>query len=266
MQSAVTTSNNTAYGFKALQLTDSSTGNTAIGSLAGFQITGGYNVAIGAQSATGVTSGAFNIAIGSGTLAFANPTSTIAIGYNAGLNLTDGNGNVFLGQEADVSIGTTTANNRIAIGYQAKVGTNNTAVIGNNTVTTVGGYGAWTNFSDRREKENIQDCALGLDFLARLRPVTYNYLSQPGVTREGLIAQEVESAAQALGVSFHGMEVPSTPEGRYSLSYPSLVIPLINAAKELKARNQALEAQVASQQAALAALQAKVDAILTRLP
>ncbi|MEI6704284.1 MAG: tail fiber domain-containing protein, partial [Deltaproteobacteria bacterium] len=131
--------------------------------------------------------------------------------------------------------------NSIAIGYGAIADANNRAVIGNSYNTTVGGYGYWMNWSDRREKENIQDSALGLSFIQKLRPVTYNYISQPGVGREGLIAQEVEEAAQTAGVIFNGVEKPVNETGRYSLSYPALVMPLINAVKELKAENDALK-------------------------
>ena len=176
-----------------------------------------------------------------------------------GQTLTSGNQNTLVGGYADVVAGTD--NNSIVIGYNAVGQGSNTAVIGNSSVTTVGGYGSWTNFSDRREKENIQDLSLGLAFIQKLRPVSYNYISQPGVGREGLIAQEVEEAAQALGVTFHGVERPSTHNGRYSLSYPALVMPLINATKELKAENDALKAGNDALKAENEAQKTRLDAL-----
>ena len=220
---------------------------------------GEKNTAIGESTLTSVTGSSWNsTAVGYQALKSATESANTAVGSMAGLTITTGNSNTMVGLSAGSGISTgftntfigtstqtTTAgiSNSIAIGYNATVNASNTAVIGNGSVTTVGGYGLWTNYSDRREKENIQDSALGLSFIQKLRPVTYNYISQPGVGREGLIAQEVEEAAQTVGVIFNGVEKPVNETGRYSLSYPSLVMPLINAVKELKAENDALKVE-----------------------
>ena len=92
-----------------------------------------------------------------------------------------------------------------------------------------------------------------------LNPVTYTYISQPGVFHEGLIAQDVEAAATALGVTFHGVQRPGTLDGYYSLSYPALVMPLINAAKELKTENETLRAKLAQVEDRLARIEALLN-------
>ena len=216
---------NTAIGSGALQSVNGSWASTAVGYQALKISTASSNTAVGNGAGPNITTGGDNT----------------MYGLNSGSGIVSGISNTFIGQNTQTA--TAGISNSIAIGYNATVNASNTAIIGSSSVTTVGGYGLWTNYSDRREKENIQDSALGLSFIQKLRPVTYNYISQPGVGREGLIAQEVEEAAQTVGVIFNGVEKPGNETGRYSLSYPSLVMPLINAVKELKAENDALKVE-----------------------
>ena len=138
----------------------------------------------------------------------------------------------------------------------ASVVASNAVRIGNTNVTYIGGQVGWTNASDRRLKQNILSSGLGLDFILKLRPVTYSFITQPTVTQEGLIAQEVEAAAQSLGVTFHGVKVPATPDAHYSLTYSDFVMPLINAAKELKAENDQLRSDLDTLKAEMAEIKA----------
>jgi hypothetical protein len=71
-----------------------------------------------------------------------------------------------------------------------------------------------------------------------------------------LIAQEVEAAAQSVGTTFHALHAPTTPEGFYSLSYTNLVMPLINATKELKAENDQLRTELDTLKAEMAEIKA----------
>lgn len=144
-----------------------------------------------------------------------------------------------VGVSANVDSGA--AINRISIGNSVTNTTDNTVVIGNSSMTKISGQVAWTNPSDQRLKENIQTSNLGLDFISKLRPVTYNFITHPGSTQDGLIAQEVEAAAQSMGATFHGVNPPSSPTEFYSMSYSTFVMPLINAVKELKGENDALK-------------------------
>jgi len=61
--------------------------------------------------------------------------------------------------------------------------------------------------SDRNFKKNVKDLQLGLSFISSLKPVTYNYKmdddSDPIMT--GLIAQDVETALEAVGVEANSM-------------------------------------------------------------
>jgi signal recognition particle subunit SEC65 len=154
----------------------------------------------------------------------------------------------------------------MALGYNAHVDASNKVVIGNSSVTSIGGYSGWTNFSDGRYKKNVNENVPGLDFIRLLRPVTYtlditainNDQLGPVVTgtdgsiikREagpeeleavntkekiiytGFIAQEVESAARQLGYDFSGVDAPANQNDHYGLRYAEFVVPMVKAMQE----------------------------------
>ena len=75
-----------------------------------------------------------------------------------------------------------------------------------------------------------------LDELAKIRGVTWTW-KESGQADAGVIAQEVEAVYPEL--------VSETPEGIKQVNYTGLVGVLIEAVKELKAKNEALEKRVA---------------------
>jgi trimeric autotransporter adhesin len=168
--------------------------------------TGGYNVAAGANALKNNTTGAYNAAIGyealiqnssgnfniaSGPLVgYQNTTGEflVASGFAALYSNTTGSGNTGIGTEALFSNTTGSNNtalgcnastasgaltNAMALGYTATVSSSNQVVVGNSSVTSIGGYANWTNFSDGRYKRNIQQNVPGLAFINKLNPVTY---------------------------------------------------------------------------------------------
>ena len=278
---------NTAIGAGALAAITTGIDNTALGSTAGSAITtGGSNTAIG-SGASILATGYSSVAIGAssnatGTQVIAIGTSatgvgdqSIAIGVSAQVNAAPG----LAAATKSIAIGynaQTLGNNSMALGNGAFVGIHNasepwwTAIdnkvrIGNTAVTVIEGQVAWSYPSDRRLKQDIVDSPLGLAFIQKLRPVTYAFTTQPTVIHEGLIAQEVEAAAQSLGTTFHGLNVPPTPDGHYSLAYSDLVMPLINAAKELKAENDALRARLDAAKGVSEAQEAEIDALKAQM-
>lgn len=136
--------------------------------------------------------------------------------------------------------------------------------------------------SDGREKTDVADETLGLDFICSLRPVSYRWIeggkrvvrqvyynpdgsevpegeapsegsipgpiiteSIPGArTHHGFIAQEVKTALPE-GVDFAGhiLADPSDPDSQQALRYTELIGPLVKAVHDLKARIVALESQ-----------------------
>jgi hypothetical protein len=91
------------------------------------------------------------------------------------------------------------------------------------------------NTSDRREKKDIYSTDLGLDFINKLRPVSYRW--NTGVDNDvhyGLIAQEAEQAIAETGIT-ERTSIVSHDEAtdRYGVRYSELISPLIKAAQEL---------------------------------
>lgn len=171
-------------------------------------------------------------------------SSNTAVGFQALFSNTTGNNNTAIGYGADVSTGDLT--NATAIGNNAVVNASNKIVLGNASATTVGGYGLWTNYSDIRLKENVTyDNKLGLNFITRLKPVTYNYINDSNNRkREGLIAQDVEKILEELGVDFSGLIIDDDSEKTMNLSYPAFVIPLITAVQEQQKQIEAQQKQI----------------------
>jgi hypothetical protein len=223
---------NTAVGFQALYRLNGGTANTGIGAQAlGGNVTGGYNVAVGAQTLPGEF-GSYNTAVGcQAEISPDGMTNSTAIGYHA-----------------------------IAIG-------SNMVQIGNSGVTTIQGQVPFTTPSDGRFKFNIREDVKGLDFILKLRPVTYQFNTKKEedfmrgvkdsagvvpvefneammVRRTGFIAQEVEKAARQSGYDFDGIRVPKTDKEYYSLSYASFVVPLVKAVQEQEETIEELRKEV----------------------
>ncbi|MGZ3949157.1 MAG: tail fiber domain-containing protein, partial [Flavisolibacter sp.] len=96
-----------------------------------------------------------------------------AVGYNSGLTVTTGSASTFVGAGADANAATYT--NCASFGYATVVTASNKIFFGNSAVS--GCYNAaniWAAQSDMRFKTNIKEDVKGLDFIKRLRPVTYN--------------------------------------------------------------------------------------------
>ena len=100
----------------------------------------------------------------------------------------------------------------------------------------------FVNLSDARLK-TVTGTAKGLSFINRLEPKTYNFKDNDWET-EGLIAQEVKAAMEAEEIVVRGIREPETEDDYYGLDYGTFVPNLIQAIKELSAKNDALEARI----------------------
>lgn len=200
---------NNAIGAYALIANTTGAYNTALGGLALYtNTTGSWNVGIGLETLKNNSTGNQNVGIGNYSLK-ENTTAAnnTAIGYQALANNTTGYSNVAIGSSAMLGYGasdnyqnTAVGSNALysntyyrntAVGYNALYNSTtytntsalgyNTAVTGSNQVqlgdsnTTTYVYGTVQNRSDLRDKADIQDTKLGLNFIMQLRPVDYKW-------------------------------------------------------------------------------------------
>ncbi|BDQ03650.1 MAG: hypothetical protein KatS3mg036_0351 [Ignavibacterium sp.] len=264
LYSNITGVDNTANGFKALYSNTTGYYNTANGFTALYYNTTGYdNTANGFRALYYNTTGGYNTASGSYSL---NDITTqdhnTAIGFSAGDDYTFSEG-TFVGSNAYPNASGYT--NCMGLGYQARPTGSNRVHIGNSSITWIGGQVNWSTYSDGRYKKNVREDVRGLDFIMKLRPVTYNVAvneisaflkedqkrdkdgnitfepdeidrksreEKEAIRYTGFIAQEVEQAATELGFEFSGVEKPKDENNLYSLRYAEFVVPLVKAIQE----------------------------------
>ena len=168
--------------------------------------------------------------------------------------MTTGSNNTTFGYYAGSAM--TTGSNNIAIGNSAQVPTatsSNQIKIGNTFITYAGVQVAWSLTSDKRWKSDIQPSNLGLDFISKLKPVSYTRNNDELKKREyGFIAQDLEETLNASGASDNGI-ISKDDAGMYSVRYNDLMSPMVKAIQEqqtmiqeqkelLKAMNEKMEA------------------------
>lgn len=168
---------NIGIGNSALgSLTSTSSSNIGIGTSAGYLAIGNFNIAMGASALQGSTQGD-SVAIGHSalyssiaTVGAGNSSNNVAIGSNAMASYT-GNNSTAVGA-ATMAGGTW--NNSTALGYQATVTGDNQVQLGNSSTTTYV-YGTVQNRSDIRDKADVRNSLLGMQFLLALRPVDFRW-------------------------------------------------------------------------------------------
>jgi hypothetical protein len=112
------------------------------------------------------------------------------------------------------------------------------------------GGGSWTAVSDARIKTVEGDYTPGLAELLQLRPVTYRYRPNCGITATatsyvGLIAQEVAPVLPDMVHTTNGIIDGQPVTDLMALDVNELQYVLLNAIRELSARVEALEAAAA---------------------
>ncbi len=228
-----TADNNTAVGYHALRFNVGGYSLVALGVQALTANTSGYtNTAVGTNALVTNTSGWYNTALGGYALQF-NLTGigNTGAGVNALGNVTSGSGNSAFGPIN--SAGTyapvfdpTTHSNRLCMGSTATT----------NAYVQV----AWTVVSDARDKTDFAPVPHGLDFVSKLKPISYRYkvaredTEGHGPVRYGFKAQEVLE----LEKSGWGQPVIVDTEDPEKLRFndQSMIAVLVNALQELNAK------------------------------
>ncbi len=282
---------NTAFGYKALELANGES-NTAIGQNSMRNTTSGnYNTAVGQGSLYGNLTGGENTSVGYGSLnSNSSGLENSAFGRSSLDDNTTGGGNTALGHSAlefNVSghwntavghgayVASSSYSNSTAIGYNSPISGSNQIHLGNTSITEIKGQVAFTTYSDGRIKDNIKEDVAGLNFILKLRPVTYNInldkenqllgiidktdfegkYNIEKVKRTGFIAQEVESAAKSTNYDFSGVQKPKNENDLYGLSYAEFVVPLVKGMQEQQQQIEILTTENAELKARLERLE-----------
>jgi len=273
-------------GNYAAALESNSTGrfNTAVATGAlGSNTTGQYNSALGHSALASNTTADRNTAVGYNSL-FDTTTGTknTALGYEAGDDVTTGQQNVLLGHQSAYNL--SSGNFNVCVGSLARVtGANNEFVIalgynieGASNYTTIGKSGSdiralhgsttWSTVSDERYKKDIVSSTAGLSFINDLQPRTFKYKNlgeipntfnayQEGSTEvfknantnHGFIAQEVKAVIDAHSEIKDGFTLwDERDDGSQEVAESALIPILTKAIQELSAKNDALEARIAT--------------------
>jgi trimeric autotransporter adhesin len=246
---------NTGNGYKTLFSNSTGIRNTGIGFRTLYSnSTGQSNTAMGELTMADNTIGEFNTAIGSFALS-SNLTGNqnTAVGESALQHLKNGTKNIAIGSNSGNAIGSPNVTNTISIGNDDILnGANNQVIMGNFSSTGYYSNNPWATFSDARIKTNIKEDVQGLNFIMRLKPVTYFKSIKQMVTItanketadfsgkydvekikfSGFLAQEVEQSAKETGYDFSGIHKPNNSNELYALSYETFVVPLVKAMQE----------------------------------
>jgi trimeric autotransporter adhesin len=291
-----------AFGYEALKNNTTGYYNDAIGTRAlTANTTGYYNQAYGPYALSRNTTGRLNVATGAVALfwnvsGFGNTahgyaalqgTTTgnynTAVGIGAGSINTTGSFNTAIGANAGNAVGATGIEYSTALGYGATNTGSYQVRIGNSNVSSIGGQVSWSTLSDGRFKKDIKEDVSGLDFISKLRPVSYTvdreavdkFLRIPdslrnnsaaarkmGIRQTGFVAQEVDAVIKKTGYVFHGVEAPQSENEHYSIRYAEFVVPLVKAVQEL---NTLLKEQSAQHEATTAQHAAEITALKEQL-
>jgi hypothetical protein len=221
--------------------------------------TGIENTTLGYLAGSAVTTGNYNVIIGSSTNYITTGSQNTVVGRSSGQSLNTGTYNVYLGYKAG---GTADVNNTLFI---ARSNTN-----ASNAATWIYGDGSgnlyqgnnsstWSTTSDIRLKKDVVDSPKGLNEINQLRVTNFYYkeeneidmsefplVKEPsevcladedkgGKLQTGLIAQEVESVLpECIKESIHGVKTVDSDPIQWAM---------IKAIQELSARVEELESK-----------------------
>ncbi|NDB81580.1 MAG: tail fiber domain-containing protein [Alphaproteobacteria bacterium] len=163
------------------------------------------NTAYGISAANSLTTGANN---------------TI-IGYNSGATLQSGSNNIIIGSNATSS--TASISNEITLG--------------NNSISVLRCQAnSITTLSDLRDKKNIEEIPVGLNFINEITPVKFDWNTRDGskvnIADFGFIAQDLQNAETTVNIKVPHLIHDNNPD-KLEASYGALIPIMVKAIKEL---------------------------------
>ena len=236
MESNTSGGENSAVGFHTLISNSTGFQNVALGNYSlNHNTSGNSNTSVGYNSLTANTIGFQNTAVGHYSLQInTSGNYNTAIGFNAGSTITTGANLTCVGIDANPTSGTALD--------QITLGNIYVTTLRCNAITI-------TSLSDRRDKKNIKDLTLGLDFLMKLKPRQYNWdrrdwyenkISDGSKMQKtptaGFIAQELDSAQTTANAEWLNLVLKDNPD-KWEASPGNLLPIVVKAIQELKAEN-----------------------------
>ena len=261
-----TTSNNVAIGHQAMKDSVGKLQSVAIGTQA-LQAGATGSVAVGDTAAA--TSTVAIVAVGNKALQSSTGVSNTAVGNSAGINLTTGSDSTLIGAGAGAGnvitgVGNTcvgsasggfvnTGSNNTCIGYQAQVSQTEASdefVLGNANVAVLScAQTTISSLSDRRDKKEIEELPVGLDFIQKLKPVKFiwddrNENGKHNIKDFGFIAQDLKDTQEEEGVADYLKLVYEGNPEKLQASYGKLVPILVKAIQDMSSKMEYLEKEI----------------------
>ena len=158
--------------------------------------------------------------------------------------------NTLIGSYAGDSI--TFGANNACLGYDAEPAsatTDNSVTLGNSSIAALRcNQTSISSLSDGRDKTDVVDLPVGLDFIKSIRPVKFKWQRREpdindGKIRSGFIAQELQSAQG--DNDYLDLILDENPD-KLEAKQGNLIPVMVQAIKELSAKNDELAAEIAS--------------------
>ena len=222
--------------------------NTFIGNAAGYNsTTGSYGTFIGNAAGQNNTGNA-NTFVGQ-SAGFNNTSgfNHVFIGQNAGVNQNGGSNNTFIGASAgSISTGYL---NATAIGAGAQPIASNSVTLGDGSVTTLRcQVTVITGISDARDKTDIIEISEGLEFVDKLKPVTFTWNQRDGNRigdkAAGFIAQDLLELQNESTIGENLDLVSDINPERLEARYNNLLPVLVKAIQELSLEVKSLKSEI----------------------
>ena len=273
MEQNTTGSGHTAVGYQAARNATTASNNTMIGMYAGYTMTTGYDsVAVGSWAGLYHTTGFGNVFVGrnagrgaaagvasSGNVGIGQETllnqsggyGNVCVGRESGKAITSGNSNTFIGNLVNNSQ-TTTGSNNITLGANSTASSatvSNEVTFGNSSIASIRcQVQTISSLSDRRDKKDIEELPLGIDFINTLKPVKFTWNMRDGAKvgqqEAGFIAQDLDEAQIDAGAEdYLSLVLKNNPE-KLEASYGKLVPVLVKAVQELSAEVATLKKEI----------------------
>lgn len=245
LYSNTTGQDNSAFGNSALNLNTTGFFNSAFGMNSLRKNNGDENSAFGQASLFENTTGYANSAFGVGSLS-QNTTGFLntAIGLNAGSTVTTGSNLVLIGSNAQPTSPNTT----------------NQITLGNSSITSLRcNVTSISSLSDARDKKNVKELSLGLDFLMKVKTREFNWDKrewyEDGIASgskmeekptAGFIAQELDNLQSEINADWMNLVIKENPE-RLEATAGNLLPVVVKAVQDLKNEKDAEIAQLKSE-------------------